>query len=169
MGANDHSAFHRSLAERNGHWQSPEFERRRLDALHRKALTPEGHDYFAERGTKNIVKYMQQRPQHFQQSVAGNGKRGAQHLDDYNRSERGRAKSRELANSFYECETCGDKVKSYIGLHNHRRWRHGYNHKVSAVQRIRRNKDLYCVFVVGADNFAVAAGVFLRACVAVPK
>jgi tRNA-splicing ligase RtcB (3'-phosphate/5'-hydroxy nucleic acid ligase) len=164
MGANDHSAFHRSLVERNQHWRSPEFERRRVEALHRKALTPEGHEYFAQRGTKNILGYMKQRPEHFRQSVAGNGERGAGYLDSYNRSERGRAKSRELANTLYSCDTCGEKVKSYIGLHNHRRWRHGYNHKVSSVRRGGATKDLYCVSMSGAENFGTTAGIFLKAC-----
>jgi tRNA-splicing ligase RtcB (3'-phosphate/5'-hydroxy nucleic acid ligase) len=65
MGANDHSAFHRSLVERNQHFQSPEFEARRVQALSAKALTLDGHAYFAARGTKNILTYMKQRSEHF--------------------------------------------------------------------------------------------------------
>src|SRR5205085_2875606 len=79
-------------------------EPRRLSALADKAKTPEGHAYFAERGTRNILAYMAERPEHFKAAVAGNGQRGRQHLIAYNTSEKGRAKSREIANRLYECE-----------------------------------------------------------------
>ena len=48
MGANDHSAYHRSLVERNSSWQSAEFEQRRKAALP-KGTAEAGHAYF-ERG-----------------------------------------------------------------------------------------------------------------------
>ena len=149
--------------ERNEYWQSQEFETRRVTALRHKALTPEGHAYFAERGTRNLLRYMAQRPDHFRAAVAGNGKRGAKVLAGYNTSARGRAKSRELANSMYPCEECGEMVKSYIGLHNHRRSRHGRNHKVIAVETISVRAEMYCLSVSAGDNFAVSAGVFVRA------
>ena len=62
MGDRDHMSYHRSIAERNLHFQLPEFENKRKAALSAKAKTPEGHLYLAERGTKNILAYMANKP-----------------------------------------------------------------------------------------------------------
>jgi tRNA-splicing ligase RtcB len=164
MGANDHSSLHRSIVERNEHWQSPLFEAQRVAALARKAQTDEGRAYFAARGTKNILRYMTDRPDHFRASVAGNGKRGARYLQSYNQSDRGRAKSKQLANRLYPCEVCGTKVRSCIGLHNHRKYQHGYNHKVIAVEHLTDREDVYCLTVPDYGNFALSAGVFVHNC-----
>ena len=40
VGNSEHSAYHRSLVERNQSWQSPEFEKNRKAALAQKAQTP---------------------------------------------------------------------------------------------------------------------------------
>lgn len=164
MSASAHSAYHRSLIERNEHWQSADFEAKRKNALAEKAKTAEGHNYFAERGTKNILKYMEENPEHFRMSVAENGQRGKEFLVNYNQSEKGRAKSKEIANRFYDCETCGEQVKSGIGLHNHRRYSHGYNHKIVSVEKISEREDVYCLTVPKYHNFALEAGVFVHNC-----
>ena len=164
MSASGHSSYHRSLVERNEYWQSPEFEQKRVAALSAKAQTAEGHSYFAKRGTKNILKYMEEKPEHFKMSVAGNGERGKKFLVDYNQSEKGRAKSSEIANRLYDCETCGEQVKSGIGLHNHRRYSHGYNHKVVSVEPIGEREEVYCLTVPEYHNFALEAGVFVHNC-----
>jgi tRNA-splicing ligase RtcB len=164
MGANDHAALHRSIVDRNEHWQSDEFEARRISALSKKAATPEGHAYFAARGTANIVRYMQERPEHFRAAVAGNGKRGGPVLARYNASEKARAKSRELSNRLYPCDRCGEQVKSYIGLHNHKRYKHRFNHKVLKVELLPEREDVYCLTVPGPANFALSAGVFVHNC-----
>lgn len=164
MGDCDHMRLHRSIAERNPHFQSADFEAKRVAALAAKAQTEEGHAYYAERGTKNIRKYMQTRPEHFKAAVAGNGERGKQYLNAYNTSEQGRAKSSEIANRLYTCENCGEQVKSGIGLHNHRRSTHGYNHKVVAVQHLTKTADVYCLTVPDYGNFALEAGVFVHNC-----
>lgn len=93
MSASAHSAFHRGLVDRNEHWQSADFEANRLKAISDKAKTGEGRAYYAERGTKNILKYMEENPEHFKMSVAENGTRGKKFLVEYNQSEKGRAKS----------------------------------------------------------------------------
>ncbi len=164
MGNNAHSAYHRSLVERNTHWQSPEFEQRRKQAITEKAQTAAGHEYYAKQGTKNLVKYMQERPEHFKVSVAGNGERGKRYLINYNISEKGRAKTKEIANRLYTCETCKAEVKSPIGLHNHRKNQHGYNHKVVEVVLLTERQDVYCLTVPEYGNFALAAGVFVHNC-----
>ncbi|WP_017295019.1 RtcB family protein [Geminocystis herdmanii] len=164
MGDKDHSKYHRSLVEQNSHWQSPEFEQKRIEALSAKAKTPEGYEYYAERGKKNILKYMTESPEHFRESVKDNGKRGKEYLIKYNQSEKGKEKSKEIANRLYTCETCGEEVKSPIGLHNHRKSKHGYNHKVVAVIPLNETQDVYCLSVPEYHNFALKAGVFVHNC-----
>jgi len=164
MGDADHSSYHRSLVERNQYWQSPEFEERRIKALAAKAATVEGHQYMAERGTQNILKYMQERPEHFKQAVAGNGDRGKGFLVAYNQSERGKQKSREVANRLYPCEVCGENFRGGFGIHNHRKWAHGFNHKVVAVVPLEEREDVYCLTVPEHHNFALEAGVFVHNC-----
>ncbi|QSJ20338.1 RtcB family protein [Nostoc sp. UHCC 0702] len=164
MGDRDHSAYHRSLVDRNQHWQSLEFEEKRIASLAQKALTPEGYQYYAERGTKNILQYMQQQPEHFKNAVADNGLRGKQYLIKYNQSEKGKAKSQEIANRYYTCEICGSEIKTPIGLHNHRRKEHQCNHKVVAVIPLNYTEDVYCLTVPEYHNFALKAGVFVHNC-----
>lgn len=167
MSSRGHSSYHRSLVEHNSHWQSAEFEEKRVAALREKANTPEGHAYFAERGTKNIKRYMEERPEHFKEAVSGNGQRGKAYLTGYNQSEQGRQRSSEMANELRECPECGEMVKSYIGLFNHRKSAHGYvanNHKVVSVVALENREDVYCLTVPEYGNFALSAGVFVHNC-----
>lgn len=164
MGDRDHMAYHHANGRHNTNAHRDRLEPRRVAALAAKAETEEGHAYFAERGTRNILAYMAERPEHFKAAVAGNGQRGKAHLVAYNQSEKGRARSREVGNRLYECETCGEKVRSGFGLHNHRRSRHGYNHRVVTVEPLDETADVYCLTVPGFGNFALAAGVFVHNC-----
>ncbi len=164
MGDRDHMSYHKSIVERNTHFHSAEFESRRKQAIADKAQTEAGHAYFAARGTKNILAYMTNKQAHFKASVAGNGKRGKQYLQTYNVSEQGQRKSSEVAHLQHTCETCGEIVIGGFGIHNHRRWRHGYNHKVVAVEQIERREDVYCLTVPEYGNFALDAGVFVHNC-----
>ncbi|MBD2513860.1 RtcB family protein [Nostoc sp. FACHB-973] len=164
MGDRDHSAYHRSLVEHNQHWQSPEFEKKQLAALARKAATPEGYEYYAARGTQHILNYMQQQSEHFRQAVAGNGERGKHYLVTYNQSDKGRAKSQEIANRYYTYDICNAQVKTPIGLHNHRKKEHQCNHKVVAVLSLDYTQDVYCLTVPEYHNFALKAGVFVHNC-----
>jgi tRNA-splicing ligase RtcB len=164
MGDRDHMRYHRSHAEKFTHFQSEDFEARRVRALAEKAHTVEGHAYFAERGTKNILAYMANRPEHFRASVAGNGERGKKYLVAYNTSAEGRRKSSEVAHRQHVCETCGETLTGGFGIHNHRRWRHGYNHKVVSVEPLKETADVYCLTVPEYGNFALDAGVFVHNC-----
>jgi tRNA-splicing ligase RtcB (3'-phosphate/5'-hydroxy nucleic acid ligase) len=166
MGDKTHSSLHRLLVERNVWWHATEFEAARKAALRRKAETPEGHAYFAARGTANLKRYMANRRDHFLASVAGNGARGKQSLERYNTSDEGRAKSREIANRIHSCPECGAQVRSPIGLFNHRKGKHGVlaNHKVVSVRRLAERENVYCMSVPGLENFALAAGVFVHNC-----
>jgi tRNA-splicing ligase RtcB len=71
---------------------------------------------------------------------------------------------KNIANRIYTGETCGAEVKSPIGLHNHRRKEHGYNHKVVEVVTLAEQQDVYCLTVPEYHNFALAAGVFVHNC-----
>jgi tRNA-splicing ligase RtcB len=164
MGDRDHMSYHKSIVERNTHFHSVEFERKRKQAIAEKAKTPEGRAYFAARGTKNILAYMARDPEHFKKSVAGNGERGKKSLLAYNVSERGRRKSSEVAHLEHVCETCGETVVGGFGIHNHRRWRHGFNHKVVSIEFIKHREDVYCLTVPEYGNFALDAGVFVHNC-----
>ncbi|HET7078333.1 MAG TPA: RtcB family protein [Chloroflexia bacterium] len=165
MGDRDHVAYHKSMRERNSHFQSAWFEELRKAALAAKAQTPDGHDYFAERGTQNILTYMANNPEHFRAAVAGNGQRGKKYLRAYNISPEGRRKSSEIAHRSHVCETCGEVVPGGgFGIHNHRRFRHGYNHKVVSVEPLPYTADVYCLTVPDYGNFALAAGVFVHNC-----
>ncbi|MEH2196558.1 MAG: RtcB family protein [Nostoc sp.] len=164
MGDRNHSAYHRSLVEHNQHWQSAEFEEKRVASLAQKAKTPEGYQYYAERGTRNILQYMEQQPEHFKNAVAGNGNRGKQYLVEYNKSKKGREKSQEIANRYYTCEICGVDVKTPIELHNHRKKEHQCNHKVVAVNPLNYTEDVYCLTVPEHHNFALKSGVFVHNC-----
>jgi tRNA-splicing ligase RtcB len=164
MGDRDHTAYHHANGKHNIRAHREKLEPRRVAALAAKARTKEGHAYFAQRGTRNILAYMAANPERHKAAVAGNGERGKQFLVAYNTSDQGRAKSREIANRLHECETCGAKVKSGLGLHNHRRYTHGYNHKVVSVEALPETADVYCLTVPGFGNFALDAGVFVHNC-----
>jgi tRNA-splicing ligase RtcB len=51
-----------------------------------------------------------------------------------------------------------------FGLHNHRKWQHGYNHKVLLIETTARVEDVFCLTVPEFGNFALDAGVFVHNC-----
>jgi tRNA-splicing ligase RtcB len=164
MGDKDHMQFHHKNGRHNIASHRHKLEPARVAALAAKAKTEEGHTYFAERGTANIRKYMQEQPEHFKQAVAGNGQRGRKTLLAYNTSDKGRQKSSEVAHKEHICETCGAVAVGGLGIHNHRRWNHGYNHKVVSVEPLDYTEDVYCLNVPDYGNFALDAGVFVHNC-----
>jgi tRNA-splicing ligase RtcB len=164
MGDRSHLMYHHRNGRHNINSYRHRLEPARLAALAKKAKTPEGRLYFALRGSQNIRRYMRERPEHFRESVAGNGFRGKAFLVADNQSARGRAKSSEVAHKAHVCEACGESVIGGFGIHNHRRWRHGFNHKVVSVEPLERREDVYCLTVPGYGNFALAAGVFVHNC-----
>ncbi|HKG14318.1 MAG TPA: RtcB family protein [Pyrinomonadaceae bacterium] len=115
-------------------------------------------------GTRNILAYMAERPEHFCASLAGNGERGRRFLVAYNTSPEGRRKSSEVAHRQHVCETWGETLTGGFGIHNRRRRRHGYNHKVVSVEPLEERADVYCLTVPGYGNFALDAGVFVHNC-----
>lgn len=164
MGDGDHIRYHHANGRHNIARHREKLEPARLAALARMARTPEGKAFYAARGTKNILRYMAERKDHFRQAVAGNGRRGSRYLIAYNQSDRGRAKSSEVAHLVHTCEHCGDSLIGGFGIHNHRRWVHGYNHKVVSVKPLPQCEDVYCLTVPDYGNFALEAGVFVHNC-----
>ena len=65
--------------------------------------------------------------------------------------------------AIYTCDICGKKVKSPIGLYNHKKKEHN-NHKVVSVVDTKTVKQTYCLQVDEYHNFALAAGVFVHNC-----
>jgi tRNA-splicing ligase RtcB (3'-phosphate/5'-hydroxy nucleic acid ligase) len=143
MTASQHSTHHRKNTK-NKYWQSKEFEEKRVTALVNKAATEDGYKYFSERGTKNVLRYMKDRPLHYKESVKDNGKRGSKYLIAYNKSEKGRTKSRE------------------IGLRNKKNI--NQNHKVISIRKLEQTEDVYCLQVEKYHNFALSAGIFVHNC-----
>jgi tRNA-splicing ligase RtcB len=167
MGDRDHMSYHKSIVERNTHFHSPEFEANRKAAIAAKARTADGYAYFAARGAANLATYREQHPgaERANAIANGNGERGKSYLIAYNKSEAGKAKSSEIAHRIHTCETCGEEVSGGgLGIHNHRRSRHGYNHKVVSIEPLHQSADVYCLTVPEYGNFALDAGVFVHNC-----
>lgn len=157
-----HSAHHR--ATDGSVFSRPDFIKNRKAKLDKNGyFSPELLPKKQKIARQNILRYMKERPDHFKKAVSGNGKRGAKFLTAYNISDKGRAKSKELANKKHQCGICSQKVNSYIGLHNHLKWEHN-NHKVVSVRLSNRVEDVYCLQVSTYHNFALAAGVFVHNC-----
>jgi tRNA-splicing ligase RtcB len=151
MGHRDHSRFHRSLVQRNSHWQSEEFEARRRASLSAKAATPEGHAEFAERARR------------MNEQIRADPTKQSR----YARSEKHRKIAREIGSRIFTCEVCGKKVKSRVGLAGHMRSHlanGAYNHKVITIERLALREDVYCLDVPVYHNFALEAGVFVHNC-----
>lgn len=166
MGDKDHSRHHRSLVERNVHWRSEEFERKRIAALSAKRLTPEGMAEYCRRA-ENLKAYWAERPEEFEALL--------ERVSDNNRTPERRAQSARIGARVYECGICGKQIKSVIALTSHHRWKHPgrrweetyvntYNHKVAKVEELPEREDVYCLEVPEHHNFAVGAGVFVHNC-----
>ncbi len=159
MGDADHSRYHRSLVEKNSHWQSEEFERKRIAALGLKAATPEGHAEFADRAVR------------LNATIRADPSKQSRYV----RTEEHRSAARERAARMYGCGICGKEVKSIIALASHHRWKHPeraweeayvntHNHKVVKVEELAEREDVYCLDVPVYHNFALDAGVFVHNC-----
>ncbi|HEV2093464.1 MAG TPA: RtcB family protein [Rubrobacter sp.] len=166
MGDHDHSRYHRSLIDRNEHWQSEDFERKRKAALSAKKLTVEGMEEYRKRA-ENLKAYWAQRPEEFRRLVEA--------TSENNKTPHRRAQSAKIASRTYACGVCGKEIKSIIALSSHRRWKHpesdwadvyhnAYNHAVVKVEELIEREDVYCLDVPEYHNFALDAGVFVHNC-----
>lgn len=168
MGHKDHRRYH-TLECRNEVWQSPEFEQKRLDAIKKKAQTPEGYEFYSKRGTKNLIAYRTERKEEWAEACSKAGQRGKQYLEAYNLSEKGKAKSSEVALRYRTCPHCGKQGRSGFFVRNHvNRCKptesDGTNHKVLAVEILEEKESVYCLRVPEHENFALSAGVFVHNC-----
>lgn len=167
----DHSKLH---AEMRGGWKNsdPDFQAKRLAGIKRRSTKPEEVIKMAEVGKKNLLRYMSEKRSEYLEKIKGNGKRGKPYLDTYNKSDKGREKSREIGNRVLACPVCDRKIKGYAGLGTHIKT-HGVstlkearaiNHKVVSVRALDHLEDVYCLTVPGHENFALTAGVFVHNC-----
>jgi tRNA-splicing ligase RtcB len=156
LDASTHSRHHRTARPLFDN-SSAEFQERRIAGIRRANTDPARQQQMADVGSRNIIRYMTERPKHFQDSVADNGRRGAPHLLLFNTSPR-------------TCDDCGHEAPNPASLRWHKKREHGYNHKVVAVASLRDRSDAYCLQVGKYQNFALAAGVFVHNCgIAAPE
>ncbi|MBC8006048.1 MAG: RtcB family protein [Verrucomicrobia bacterium] len=157
-----HSSDHRLLKSLFG---TPYFKEKRLEKLQIIGFySPAFTEKKRQVAITNITDYMSNNREEWKGKIKDNGERGKEYLVGYNKSEKGRAKSKELSNKLFECEICGDFIKSPIGLHNHKRKEHNNNHKVISVEALSYTEDVYCLTVEEYHNFALSAGVFVHNC-----
>lgn len=163
MEKNKHNSLHGK--EQIKRLQSNEFKKHRLNILKEDGFYDKKY-HTKKRNTaiENIINYMKNNPEKFKEDIKNNGQRGKQYLINYNKSEKGRLKSKEIANRYYKCNICDKEIKSPIGLYNHKRKEHN-NHKVISVQFLKEKEDVYCLRVNNQfNNFALASGVFVHNC-----
>lgn len=152
MTASDHSSYHRMVGHSFDN-SDADFRALRLAGIERSKLNPVVTKQRARVGAQNIRAYMRENPEHFASVTAGNGKRGAKYLDDFNRSPR-------------ECDECGDVLPNPAACRWHKVREHAQveNHKVISVEALEYQADVYCLQVEGHHNFALSAGVFVHNC-----
>jgi tRNA-splicing ligase RtcB len=150
LGQGEHSSHHRLTGHRFDN-ASPEFQAKRPAAIRRSNADPTMRAQRTAVGTANITQYMTSRREHFLEAVAGNGKRGAPYLAQFNVTPR-------------SCGDCGEIMPNPAALRWHKQREHGYNHKVVAVELLTERSDVYCLQVDEYHNFALAAGVFVHNC-----
>jgi len=148
LDAGTHSRHHRKFNPIFDN-SSLEFQKRRIAGIRQANSDPARQEQMAEVGARNIRRYMKERPEHFHESVAGNGRRGAPHLVRFNTSPR-------------TCDDCGHEAPNPASLRWHKKREHDYNHKVVAVTFLNERSDVYCLQVEKYQNFALAAGVFVH-------
>jgi tRNA-splicing ligase RtcB len=160
MNSRDHNSLHGSLNK--DRLNTKDFKEKRLRTLNENGF----YDVkYTEKkkliGIQNFKNYM--KTSQFKEDIKNNGKRGKKYLIQYSQSDRGRTKSKEIANRKYLCNICNEYVKSPIGLHNHRMRMHA-NHTVIMTETVIKREDVYCLNVERYHNFALAAGVFVHNC-----
>ena len=155
----EHSRLHQEISGRTFPNNDPEFQRRRLSGIRKRLADPEVLAQMREVGTRNILTYMSERPEHFKESVAGNG---AQYLRHYNSTP-------------LPCPACGELQKNPSALRWHRKKECNLqglansgsnlsNHRMVSVERLKEREDVYCLQVEKYHNFALSAGVFVHNC-----
>ena len=150
MSADEHSRHHRMTGHRLNN-ANPALQAKRLAGVAARSADPGERQKMATVGSANIRRYMTERPEEFRAAVAGNGKRGAPYLRDFNVSPRA-------------CSDCDVVAKNPSALRWHRQREHGTNHKVISATVLSERADVYCLQVEEHHNFALAAGVFVHNC-----
>lgn len=102
------------------------------------------------------------------------GQRGKVSFVRYNKSIKGKEKSKEIAHRTYICPICNKKITSPIAVNAHRKKHEGLtfqefkqikNHKIKSIETIScEPTKVYCLRVEEHSNFALSAGVFVHNC-----
>lgn len=150
LDASEHSRYHRRTKPSFDN-ESPAFQERRLAGIQRSTTDPVRQAQMVQVGTANISRYMAERPEHFREAVADNGRRGAAYLARFNTSPRA-------------CSDCPEEAANPAALYWHKKREHGHNHKVIALEFLVERSDAYCLNVEKYHNFAIASGVFVHNC-----
>ncbi len=163
MTNSDHNYLHGK--DNSDRLRSDEFKKNRIKILRENGFyDPKFYYERRETAIKNITDYMENNPEKYKEDIKLNGQRGKEYLIEYNKSEKGRLKSKEISNRLYRCNICGVEIKSPIGLYNHIKKEHN-NHKVINVKKLDIKEDVYCLKVNNDfHNFALASGVFVHNC-----
>jgi tRNA-splicing ligase RtcB len=194
MGKIAHDAMHAAMRDR-AHFNTPKFHANRIRAIKKFWEGARHDDEFMEKrrrtASTNIVSYMNERPDHFRESISENGLRGAQHITKFNSDPETIKRTSERSRVPHICPICGFVARGPSGLSIHARFKHpeaaaiarrgknwkpGYpslierlaeaanNHKVVSIEPITDVEDVYCLTVPGLNNFGLASGVFVHNC-----
>ena len=151
LSTSEHSKHHRQTGEVKFDNDSPEFQEIRVAGIRASNQRPERQEQMAAIGSQNIIKYMEENPEHFKESVKGNGVREAPYLAKFNVTPRA-------------CNDCGEVSQNPAALRWHKKEEHQYNHKVLSVETLEQREEAYCLQVEKYHNFALNAGVFVHNC-----
>lgn len=143
MGDRDHSKYHRGLVDRNTHWQSTDFEERRIAKLHELSATRPSawYDKKVSVGTSNLKAAEEANPVAFIANYIDAGRRGAPTLSALNKDR----------NSIpIDCPDCGKTLRRG-GLGNHRKAHQGIANPGMEASRIKSPCTL-CGKPMGKNN-----------------
>jgi tRNA-splicing ligase RtcB len=168
-----HSSHHGRKKAATTHFKTEEFKLKRLQVLNEKGFyAPEFSEKKKQVAAKNMATYMDNNYEEWKDKIKDNGERGKEYLIKYNQSEKGRQKSKEVANRIYTCDVCGEEIRSPIAFYNHKKKLHNSesnNHKVLRIINLVEQETTYCLNVEDYHNFALSAGVFVHNCGVIAK
>jgi len=163
-----HSSHHGRKKAATTHFKTEEFKLKRLQVLNEKGFyAPEFSKKKKQVAAKNMATYMDNNYEEWKDKIKDNGERGKEYLVKYNQSEKGRQKSKEVANRIYTCDVCGEEIRSPIAFYNHKKKLHkskSNNHKVLKIVNLTEQETTYCLNVEDYHNFALSVGVFVHNC-----
>lgn len=80
LSSSEHSAHHRRVGKRFDN-SDPAFQERRIAGIRKAMQDPVKRAHKKKIAVENIVRYMNERPEHYKEAVSGNGQRGKKYLE----------------------------------------------------------------------------------------